>query len=133
MIGPRKRNVQRGRGIGSILSSIFSKIAPIARTILNIGRKAVKTKPVQEVLKSAKNEAIKTGLQVADDVFQGKNVVESIKSNAESGAMKIAESAINEAKKAFTPPQTKKRTAKKMSKTVKKVPSKRRKRDIFAE
>ena len=133
MIGPRKRNVQRGRGIGSILSSIFSKIAPIARTILNVGRRVVKTKPVQEVLKSAKSEALKTGVQIADDALQGKNIGESIKSNAETAAKSIAQSALGEAKKMLDSKD--KNTSKKRvvaAKSVKKKTSKRRKKDVFS-
>lgn len=99
MIGHRKRNVQRGRGLGSILSSLFSKIAPFARTLFNIGTKVVKSAPAQEVIKSAKNEALKTGIQVADDVLKGKNVKESIRSNVENAAKNVASSAISQAKK----------------------------------
>ena len=129
MIGPRKRNVQKGRGIGSILSSIFSKIAPIARTILNIGRNAIKTKPVQSVIQSAKNEALKTGIQIADDAIQGKNIGESIKSNTQAAAKSIASSALGEAKKYVDkkPTPKKRPVSKKKSK-----PPKRRKRDIFS-
>lgn len=139
MIGPRKRNVQRGRGIGSILSSIFRKIAPFAKTILNIGKKAVATKPVQEVLRSAKSEALKTGVQIADDALQGKNIKESIRSNAQSAAKSVAQTAIGEAKKMLgDEPKPKKfgKTTKKRTVTTgrstKKTP-KRRKKDVFSE
>ena len=130
MIGPRKRNVQRGRGIGSILSSIFRKIAPFAKTILNIGRKAAATKPVQEVLKSAKKEALKTGVQIADDALKGKNIKDSIKSNAGIAAKSVAQTAIGEAKKMINDP-VKKRSAKRQKQGKKK--SKRRKKDVFSE
>ena len=130
MIGPRKRNVQKGRGIGSILSSIFRKIAPFAKTILNIGRKAAATKPVQEVLKSAKKEALKTGVQIADDALKGKNIKDSIKSNAGIAAKSVAQTAIGEAKKMINDP-VKKRSAKRQKQGKKK--SKRRKKDVFSE
>lgn len=131
MIGPRKRNVQRGRGIGSILSSIFRKIAPFARTILNIGKKAATSKPAQEVFRSAKNEALKTGIQIADDALQGKNVRESIRSNAEKAAKTVAQSALGEAKKMVDDQNPKKRTTTK-PKSGKRLP-KRRKKDVFSE
>lgn len=124
MIANRKRNVQHGRGIGSILSTIFSKIAPIARTIFNIGKKVVKSTPVKKVFKSAQEEVIKSGIQVADDVLQGKNVQESLKQNASTAANQIAKRAVGEAKKyAGLEPKPKKQ----------KQMKKRRKKDIFSK
>lgn len=135
MIGPRKRYSQHGRGIGSILSSVFRKILPFAKTILGIGRKAVNSKTGQSVIKSAKNEALKTGIQVADDALKGRNIGESIKRNAKSAGKNIANTALKEAESLLgNPPPSK--IKKKISikpRSKKKRRLKAKNKDIFAK
>lgn len=129
MIGHRRKKPQIGRGLGSILSTIFSKIAPIARTLMNVGKKVVKLKPVQNVISTAKNESIKSGLNLLDDVIQGKNVKQSIKANATNVANSVANKALSQIIGSDKKPRPKKRPKKKKKKVIS---TKRAKSDIFS-
>lgn len=129
MLGKRRRNVQVGRGLGSIFSKIFSKIAPIAKTLFNFGKKALASKPVKNVVNAAKDTAIQSGIQVIDDVIQGKNVGESLKENAAEASKKIGIRAADEAKdflqgKISGPPRKKSKTKYKSKK--------KKKKDVFS-
>ena len=126
MLGLRKRKVklQTGRGLGSIFSSIFRKIKPIARSLYNIGKRVFSSAPVKKVVKSAQNTALQGGVQVIEDVNQGKNVAESLKTNVKQASKKIASDAAQEAKlflegKKSRPPR--KTPAKKSKKSRKKL------------
>lgn len=134
MIGPRKRYTQHGRGIGSILSSVFKKILPFVKTILGIGKKAASSKTGQSLIRSAKNEAIKSSLQVADDALKGQNIGESLKRNAKSAGSNIATSALKEAQSFIdNSPRKKKKKRKKSLLVSKNNSNKRKKKDIFSK
>lgn len=98
MLIHRKRNVQQGRGVGSILSTIFRKIAPYAKTLLNTGQRILATKPAQRVLETGKQSLAKAGVQVVDDIFQGKNAKQSVREHLSSALDTVKESALQEAK-----------------------------------
>lgn len=94
----RKRNVQNGRGLGSILSTIFRKIAPLAKTLVTTGQRILTSKPAQQVIETGKQSLAKAGVQVADDIFQGKNVKQSVKEHLSSAMGTIKDSVMEQAK-----------------------------------
>ena len=70
---------QRGAGIGSIFSNIYSSVMPFIKSAFKVGAKAVKSKAGRALAKKAKKRAMKAGLNVVSDALQGKNVVQSTK------------------------------------------------------
>lgn len=94
----RKRNVQNGRGIGSILSTVFRKIAPYAKTIINTGQRILSSKPAQNVLESGKQSIAKASVRVLDDVLQGKKVKESLKEHLSTTMNDVKDRVLQEAK-----------------------------------
>ena len=60
--------VQRGRGIGSVLSSLWSTVAP---ALSSLGRSIFGSPIGQDVKKAIAQSAIKTGMNVAADVISG--------------------------------------------------------------
>jgi hypothetical protein len=142
MLLQRRRNVQTGRGLGTILSSIFRTIAPYAKTLLNVGKRIFSSRPAQAIVKSAQQSALQSGLNVVDDVIKGKNVKRSLKEHAQSLAQDVGSSAVSEVKKlaSMQPPKVvnKKSAANNKKKRKNPVlgskktrPAKRSKGDIF--
>ena len=125
MLGHRKRKVQVGRGLGTIFSTIFRKVAPIARTLFNVGKRLFKSAPVQRVAKSAADSALDSGVRVIDDVVQGKNLKDSLKENITKVANDVGNKAASEAV-GFLQRQKMDKVKKK-----RKPPKKRRRMDVF--
>jgi hypothetical protein len=82
--------VQRGSGIGSIFSNIFKKLIPLGAKLFNIGRKAAKSTVGQHVIKAAKRTALQSGLDLANDVLDGKSLKSSLKSRLGEAPGKFA-------------------------------------------
>lgn len=62
--------LQRGHGIGSVLSGLFRVLVPF----LKRGAKtALRSKPVRRALNSAKNSAVKAAGNAASEVLAGRN------------------------------------------------------------
>lgn len=142
MLLQRRRNVQTGRGLGTILSSIFRTIAPYAKTLLNVGKRIFSSRPAQAIVKSAQQSAVQSGLNVVDDVIKGKNVKRSLKEHAQSLAQDVGSSAVSEVKKlaGMQPPKVankksatnnKKKRKNPVLGSKKTRPAKRSKGDIF--
>ena len=70
---------RRGAGIGSIFSSLFSRLVPIVKTALGVGRRALASQAGQQIAKAAKRSAMQAGLSVVGDALRGDNVAESAK------------------------------------------------------
>lgn len=93
MIGPRRR-LHSGRGIGSVLKTLFSKIAPIAKTIFNFGKRAFNTDLGQAIAKSTQQNLAEGGIKLVDNVLKGENVKNSLKSAiTETGQKTLTDSA----------------------------------------
>lgn len=95
-----RRNVKIGRGLGGILSNIFSKIAPFAKTLFNIGKRAFNSTLGQSIVNKTKENTVESGMKALDDVMKGKNVVESLKSNIKDAATKSFKDSTNLVQKA---------------------------------
>jgi len=78
--------VQRGRGIGNLLSSFFKSFIPSLKTL---GGEISSTPVVQNVLKTVKDSAKDAGINLASDIVHGNNPVDSIKSNLDLAKKKI--------------------------------------------
>lgn len=88
MIGRTRHRVQSGRGLGNIFSTIFTKLAPIARSVFSAGHRALNSTLGRSILHSAGQAAAQGGVNLIDDVLKGENVKESLKNRAKSTAEK---------------------------------------------
>ena len=68
----------RGSGIGSIFSTIYRGLIPLAKNVLNTGMRFAKSKTGKKILKTAKRTALDAGLNIANDALQGENIKESV-------------------------------------------------------
>jgi hypothetical protein len=74
-----RQNYQRGKGIGSIFSSIYSSVVPLIKSALRIGKNVAATPVGRSIVKEAKKTAMKAGLNVVNDALRGENVFQSTK------------------------------------------------------
>ena len=109
---------QRRRGIGSLIGTALRSLLPIAKSV---GKSAVK---------SLGKEAFSTGLQIAGDAIQGRNIGEAAEEHGKAAAVRL----LNKAANATTTKRKKKRKGQRgrglgfRPKTIKR----QRKRDIFS-
>lgn len=94
-------NYQRGRGIGSLFSKIFTSVVPLVKGAFKIGKKAVTSNTAKALGRELKRSATQAGLNVVSDALQGKNVVESSKEQLSKAGDRLAEKV---AKLAVDPP-----------------------------
>lgn len=71
----RGQYIQRGRGIGSTLSSFFRGVLPAMKVM---GRKILSSPITKQVLDVAKNSAVEAGFDVTKDVLEGKKIKDSL-------------------------------------------------------
>jgi hypothetical protein len=120
--------IQRGRGLGSLLGSLFKAVIPVAS---RVGRSIIRSPITKSVLRTAKDAAIEGGLSLAVDALRGNKVAESAQQNVEQAKNKIADAiekgTINRKRKSKV---TRKPVKKKVY--VRKPGGKRQKRDIFS-
>ena len=81
----------RGSGIGSIFSSVFRTLIPIAKSIFGITKKAAASPIGQQVMRAAKRSAVKAGIDLAQDTLAGENVGKSIKKRARQAGRQVLE------------------------------------------
>jgi hypothetical protein len=70
--------IQRGRGFGSALSSVYRGVVPKMRAA---GQKVLDSPLTKDVLKTAKNAALEGGLNIATDLLKGKKLRKSVGEN----------------------------------------------------
>ena len=81
--------VQRGRGFGSTLGSMFKGIVPAMKLW---GQRVYDSPHTKSILETAKNSALEAGLNVAQDTLSGKNVKESVRGNVTAAKRKVSDS-----------------------------------------
>jgi len=103
----------RGEGIGSIFSTLFSKVTPIigrlAKKAINVGQSAIASNTGRQVKKELKRSLSKAGLNIVGDALQGKNIVESGKKQLKTIANNTIKSALKSSNKSkrSKPPKNK--------------------------
>ena len=78
----------RGSGIGTIFSTLFRSLIPIAQTIFGATKKAASSPLGRKILKSTKRHAVDAGLEVAQDALDGENVIQAAKKRGKVAAEK---------------------------------------------
>ena len=81
----------RGSGIGSVFSSIFRTLVPIAKSIFGFTTRAAASPIGQQVMRAAKRSAVKAGIDLAQDTLAGENVGKSIKKRAKQAGRQVLE------------------------------------------
>ena len=79
--------IQRGRGLGSLLSSLFKSVIPVAS---RVGKKIISSPITSNALKATKDAAIEGGLQIAVDALKGKSMEETMQHQLESAKKKVS-------------------------------------------
>ena len=79
---------QRGKGIGSILSSIFRAVVPVAS---KIGQSILKSPVTRGVLQSAKDSALAAAADLATDALRGNDIKEGLQRNLEKAKHRVAD------------------------------------------
>ena len=82
--------VQRGRGYGGTLWSLYTRLIP---TLKSAGTKILESPVTQNILETAKNSAVNVGLNIAADTLGGQKVKKNLKRNL-SHAKREIESAL---------------------------------------
>ena len=82
----RAITLQRGRGIGSFLTGLYSAVKPIFRAIVSPSSRKL-------LRKAAKRVAIESGVNVVKDALAGENILQSTKRNLRAAKDQIINSA----------------------------------------
>ncbi len=124
--------IQRGRGLGSTLGSMFKGVIPAMQVM---GRKILESPVTQKVLKTAKRSAIEAGLNLATDALEGENLNESLSKNMSTAKKVVTDSLISALKrsKRKIDPKPKPKPKQKLKIATPQKQNKRKKvaRDIF--
>ena len=140
--------VMRGSGVGSIFSNIFRKLIPLASKLIpfatktaskvfNIGKKAAQSQVGQKVIKAAKKTAFDTGVSIAQDTLEGKNLKTAARQRMKEAGTKFVGNVEHQFKggkwkavkgKASNKAKCKKKTVKKKKKVLAKKKKKPKKK-----
>ena len=77
-------SLQRGRGIGGLLRLVKSVFSPIVKSFGTTALKAVTSKTGKKVLKSIKDQAVSSAVNMASDVIKGNDLRESFQNEVSS-------------------------------------------------
>ena len=79
---------QRGRGLGSIFSSLIRAVIPVAS---KVGRAMIKSPITKELLNTVKDTAIQGGVSLAADALRGNNMEDSLQENLNMAKERMAQ------------------------------------------
>lgn len=111
--------LQRGRGVGGVLSSLYSKLLPIAK---NVGEKLLASPEAESTIEAVTGSAINAGLNIILDKAANRNKGRILKTN-----LTVAKNEMEEAVKT----NVKKAVKRSIGEVLSKGKPKRRVRDVF--
>jgi hypothetical protein len=117
--------MQKGHGVGSVLSSIFRNLLPVVK---RVGTAIAKSPITKRVGKAAAKAALGGGIEIVSDALRGQSSKSGVKQTLKRAGRTIADSLIAP-KRAKTKPKPKK--AKKLARKNNKKRGRERLRDIF--
>lgn len=88
--------LQRGRGIGGTLSSMFKRVIPAMQVL---GRNFLASPITQQVLNTAKRSALQAGLDVTTDALEGKDMGESLSKHVTTAKNAVSNSLLTALKR----------------------------------
>jgi len=90
-------HMMRGAGLGSVFSTIFSSVLPIAKAMFRkvggVAKTISKSSLGQGIKRDLQESATKAGLGIVGDTLAGKNVLESAKQNLKGAASEVGKKA----------------------------------------
>lgn len=117
----RKRNrAQVGRGIGSILSVLWTTLAPFAKQLFKWGKKAVTSNTAKEIGRSATTTALEKGVAAVNSAMSGEPIKDSLKKNAKEAGKDILKTGVSAVTKSVQKKVKKRKLEEKQSKKSKK-------------
>lgn len=122
--------IQRGRGVGSTLNTMFKGVIPAAQIM---GKQILASPVTKKVLKAAKRSALDAGFQVATDVLQGKKLKESVKENVSSAKKAVKKSLLTALTNAEASDSVEEKPTRKKKVGVRRGGNKKRYSDIFEQ
>ena len=85
--------IQRGRGIGSILSGLFRSVLPaVSRAGLRTAKRIVQSDVAKDIGRQMKDVAARSAVNMTLDTLEGKNVGESLQNQLNSAKKEISSS-----------------------------------------
>lgn len=85
------RYYMRGSGVGSIFSTIFRRLVPLAKNVVNTGLNFAQSKTGKKFIKGAKRTALDAGLNIAHDALQGQNLKQSVTKRLKNAGEELIE------------------------------------------
>jgi hypothetical protein len=79
--------LQRGRGVGSVLSALFRRVTPALKMM---GRQVAGSKVVRDIGGTLLNSAVQGGLNFAADALNGENLKESAATSVTTAKRELA-------------------------------------------
>ena len=90
----RGRPFMRGAGVGSVFKSLYSWLIPLfktgAKSALKSGTRLAKSKVAKTIVKEAKKEIKKGGINALSEIIAGKDPLPKIKSDVGAAQAKIS-------------------------------------------
>jgi len=84
---------QRGRGVGNILRSLYSKVTP---TLKSVGTKVLNSPITKAALTTVKEIATNASLNVLKDTLRGEDPLKSVQNNASVAKRKISKALLKQ-------------------------------------
>ncbi|MGI9555416.1 MAG: hypothetical protein ACR2M9_01030 [Cyanophyceae cyanobacterium] len=92
--------VQRGHGLGGIFGSLFRAAVPLFKKATPFLKSAAKT---------VANEAVKSGVDILDDVLDGESIKDAVANRGKQGANRLAKRGVKRLRHIVSHPKTIKR------------------------
>lgn len=109
MLLRKRHRIQVGRGIGSILSSFWRLLAPLAKRLFKFGGKAVTSKTAKRIGKTVASTALEKGVSAVNDAISGEPIKDTVKKHIKEAGEDIFSSGVSEVAKTLIERQEKKR------------------------
>lgn len=94
-IQPGYGYAQKGEGIGAIFSNLFRFLVPAAKrtfqAVTKVGKSFLANPAVKDIVKTVKEEAIRTGVNAAANLIAGQPVVEPVQEDITESRNRVAE------------------------------------------
>jgi len=93
----QKSHIQRGRGVGGVLRSLYSQLIPVAKYA---GEKVLACPEAKSTLEAIKNASVDAGLNIIVDKVKKRNVGKVLKTNLTNAKHEIEDAVKTNVRKA---------------------------------
>lgn len=96
--GAQTRYVQRGQGFFSVFSKVIPTLGALFKRMLPVAKKVASSSIVKNAAKELRNHALDVGVKVGEDLLDGANLKESVKTRGKEAGESFAKQLLNSAK-----------------------------------